>query len=56
MRAVLGCPGSKYVDGAEFIQTYGGKMVLAKLLEGRATSARIERVSREVISSRMRKN
>jgi D-beta-D-heptose 7-phosphate kinase/D-beta-D-heptose 1-phosphate adenosyltransferase len=40
----------KTVDGAEFIQTYGGKVVFAKLLEGRATSATIERVRREVIS------
>jgi D-beta-D-heptose 7-phosphate kinase/D-beta-D-heptose 1-phosphate adenosyltransferase len=39
----------KTVDGAEFIQSYGGKVVLAKLLEGRATSATIERLRREPI-------
>jgi D-beta-D-heptose 7-phosphate kinase / D-beta-D-heptose 1-phosphate adenosyltransferase len=36
----------KTVDGAEFVQSYGGKVVLAKLLEGRATSATIERLRR----------
>jgi D-beta-D-heptose 7-phosphate kinase / D-beta-D-heptose 1-phosphate adenosyltransferase len=30
------------VDGAEFVQGYGGKVVLAKLLQGRATSRTIE--------------
>jgi bifunctional ADP-heptose synthase (sugar kinase/adenylyltransferase) len=37
----------KTVDGADFIQSYGGKVVLAKLLKGRATSATIESVRRE---------
>jgi D-beta-D-heptose 7-phosphate kinase/D-beta-D-heptose 1-phosphate adenosyltransferase len=39
----------KTVDGADFIQGYGGKVVLAKLLEGRATTATIERLRREPI-------
>lgn len=39
----------KTVDGADFIRSYGGKVVLAKLLEGRATSATIERLRREPI-------
>ncbi|HEY2105439.1 MAG TPA: bifunctional heptose 7-phosphate kinase/heptose 1-phosphate adenyltransferase [Candidatus Binataceae bacterium] len=34
------------VDGADFIQSYGGKVVFAHLLEGRATSATIERLRR----------
>jgi D-beta-D-heptose 7-phosphate kinase/D-beta-D-heptose 1-phosphate adenosyltransferase len=37
----------KTVDGADFVQSYGGKVVLAKLLEGRATSATIERLRRD---------
>jgi D-beta-D-heptose 7-phosphate kinase / D-beta-D-heptose 1-phosphate adenosyltransferase len=36
----------KTVDGAEFVESYGGKVVLAKLLEGRATSLTIERLLR----------
>jgi D-beta-D-heptose 7-phosphate kinase / D-beta-D-heptose 1-phosphate adenosyltransferase len=36
----------KTVDGADFVQSYGGKVVLAKLLQGRATSATIERMRR----------
>ncbi len=36
----------KTVDGADFVQSYGGKVVLAKLLQGRATSATIERLRR----------
>ena len=34
----------KTVDGADFVQSYGGKVVLARLLEGRATSQTIERL------------
>ncbi len=34
----------KTVDGADFIRQYGGKVVFARLLEGRATSSTIERV------------
>ncbi|HEV3114076.1 MAG TPA: adenylyltransferase/cytidyltransferase family protein, partial [Candidatus Binataceae bacterium] len=37
----------KTVDGADFIQSYGGKVVFAKLLEGRATSVTIERLRRD---------
>jgi len=36
----------KTVDGAEFVYSYGGKVVFAKLLEGRATSGTIERLRR----------
>lgn len=34
----------KVVDGAEFIQGYGGKVVFARLLAGRGTTSTIERV------------
>ena len=37
----------KTVDGADFVQSYGGKVVLAKLLEGRATTTTIERLRRD---------
>jgi bifunctional ADP-heptose synthase (sugar kinase/adenylyltransferase) len=36
----------KPVDGAEFVQSCGGDVVFAKLLEGRATSGTIERLRR----------
>lgn len=41
----------KAVDGAKFVQSYGGKVVLAKLLKGRATSRTIERLRRDKLSS-----
>jgi D-beta-D-heptose 7-phosphate kinase/D-beta-D-heptose 1-phosphate adenosyltransferase len=34
----------KTVDGAEYVQEHGGKVVFARLLEGRATTSTIERV------------
>jgi D-beta-D-heptose 7-phosphate kinase/D-beta-D-heptose 1-phosphate adenosyltransferase len=34
----------KTVDGADFVQGYGGKIVLARLLEGRGTSLTIDRL------------
>ncbi len=34
----------KIVDGAEFVESYGGKVVFAKLLEGRGTTDTIQRV------------
>jgi len=34
----------KVVDGSEFVEGYGGKVVLASLLEGRATTKTIERL------------
>ncbi|HZY59489.1 MAG TPA: bifunctional heptose 7-phosphate kinase/heptose 1-phosphate adenyltransferase [Candidatus Binataceae bacterium] len=34
----------KVVDGSEFVQSYGGRVILAKLLEGRATSGTIQRL------------
>ncbi len=34
----------KVVDGSEFVSSYGGKVVLARLLEGRATTRTIERL------------
>lgn len=34
----------KVVDGSDFVQSYGGKVVLARLLEGRATTRTIERL------------
>ena len=36
----------KTVDGAAFVKSYGGEVVLAKLLPGRATTATIERLRR----------
>lgn len=35
----------KTVDGAAFVQSYGGRVVLARLLEGRATSRTIQRLA-----------
>ena len=34
----------KVVDGSEFVKNYGGKVILASLLEGRATTQTIERL------------
>jgi D-beta-D-heptose 7-phosphate kinase/D-beta-D-heptose 1-phosphate adenosyltransferase len=34
----------KTVDGAEYVQKHGGKVVFARMLEGRATTSTIERV------------
>lgn len=34
----------KVLDGGEFVNSYGGKVVLARLLEGRATSRTLERL------------
>jgi D-beta-D-heptose 7-phosphate kinase / D-beta-D-heptose 1-phosphate adenosyltransferase len=34
----------KTVDGADFVQSYGGRVVLAKLLKGRGTSETIQRL------------
>ena len=36
----------KVVDGSEFVQSYGGRVVLAHLLEGRATSQTIDLLRR----------
>jgi D-beta-D-heptose 7-phosphate kinase / D-beta-D-heptose 1-phosphate adenosyltransferase len=34
----------KTVDGADFVQSYGGRVVLAHLLKGRGTSETIQRL------------
>jgi D-beta-D-heptose 7-phosphate kinase / D-beta-D-heptose 1-phosphate adenosyltransferase len=36
----------KVVDGSDFVQSYGGRVVLARLLEGRATTQTIELLRR----------
>ena len=41
----------KIVDGQELIQSYGGKVVFAPLLEGRATTRTIDKILRSTGSA-----